>query len=223
MITAGGQPFHPGCFSCGNCGTKLGTGNFMEKDGRPFCQQCYATVHQSKCSHCNQPIIDRAITALGKRWHIDHFICTQCLKPFVGGVFFERDGRPYCEQDFASVFAQRCASCNQSIKSDVINALGSTWHSDCFVCQYCKKPFSGGTYFNHNGQPFCEQHYHTQTGSICNGCGKSISGRAVSAMDKKWHPEHFVCTFCNNPLSGGAFTEQNGKAYCKDCHAKLFS
>jgi len=25
-----------------------------------------------------------------------------------------------------------------------------------------------------------------------------------------------------NPLAGGSFTEHNSKAYCKECHGKLF-
>ena len=45
-----------------------------------------------KCAHCDQPVSDRCITALGKKWHPEHFICCQCLKPFPNGSFFERDG-----------------------------------------------------------------------------------------------------------------------------------
>jgi len=222
VIQALGKTFHPEHFACGNCRAPLGTGNFFEHEGRPNCEKCYRQLFCPRCAHCDEPILDRCITALGKKWHINHFICTQCLKPFEGGNFFERDGRPYCEQDFYSVFAPRCASCDQAIKGDCINALGSQWHPECFVCQYCQKSFGSGTFFEHAGKPYCEQHYHLQTGSLCAGCGKSISGRSVNALDKKWHPEHFVCAFCMNPLAGGAFTEQNGKAYCKECHGKLF-
>jgi paxillin len=222
VIQALGKAFHPEHFACGNCRAPLGTGNFYENQGRPNCEKCYRQLFCPRCGHCDEPILDRCITALGKKWHINHFICTQCLKPFEGGNFFERDGRPYCEADFYSVFAPRCASCDQAIRGDCINALGSQWHPECFVCQYCQKAFGSGTFFEHAGKPYCEQHYHLQTGSLCAGCGKSISGRSVNALDKKWHPEHFVCAFCMNPLAGGAFTEQNGKAYCRECHGKLF-
>jgi len=60
------------------------------------------------------------------------------------------------------------------------------------------------------------------SGAICAGCSKPVSGRVVQALGKKWHPEHFVCTFCMNPLPGGNYTENSGKAYCKPCYAKLF-
>jgi paxillin len=41
-------------------------------------------------------------------------------------------------------------------------------------------------------------------------------------LEKKWHPEHFVCAFCMNALAGGSFTEHNSKAYCRECSGKLF-
>jgi paxillin len=144
------------------------------------------------------------------------------LKPFQGGNFFERDGKPYCEADFYGLYAPKCGHCNEAIRGDCINALGTQWHPEHFVCAYCEKSFSGGSFFEYGGKPYCETHYHQQTGSLCSGCGKAITGRCVNALDKKWHPEHFVCAFCMNPLAGGSFTEHNNKAYCKECHGKLF-
>lgn len=222
IIQALGNTYHPEHFVCGNCRDPLGTRNFYEVNHIIYCDRCFMDVHCPKCAHCNEPVIDRCISALGKKWHVEHFICTQCLKPFPGGSFYERDGRPYCEADFYALFAPKCASCNEPIRGDCINALGSQWHPEHFACTYCGKSFAGGTFFEYNGKPYCETHYHQQSGSLCAGCGKPITGRCVNALEKKWHPEHFVCAFCMNPLAGGSFTEHNHKAYCKDCHGKLF-
>jgi len=222
VIQALGKTFHPEHFACGNCQNPLGTNNFYEQDGVPHCERCYQELFCARCAHCDEPILDRCVTAIGKKWHINHFICTQCLSPFENGTFFERDSRPYCETCFYAAFAPRCAGCNQSIKGECVNALGQQWHPEHFVCQYCQKNFSGGSFFEFGGKPYCETHYHQQTGSLCAGCGKAVTSKCVSALDKKWHPEHFVCAFCMNPLAGGSFTENNGKAYCKECHGKLF-
>jgi len=222
MIQALGKTFHPEHFSCGNCKNPLGSKSFYEYNGEPHCENCYQELFCHKCAHCDKPVLDRCITAMGKKWHPDHFICTQCLLPFKNGTFFERDGKPYCEQDFFGVFAPKCGSCNEPIRGDCINALGKQWHPEHFACAYCQKAFNGGTFFEYGGKPYCETHYHQQTGSLCSGCGKAILGRCVNALDKKWHPEHFVCAFCMNPLAGGSFTEHNNKAYCKECHGKLF-
>lgn len=222
VIQALGNTYHPEHFVCGNCQNPLGTNNFYEQDGLPHCEKCYQELFCARCAHCDEPILDRCVTALNKKWHINHFICTQCLGPFEGGTFFEKDSRPYCENCFYGAFASRCGSCNQPIRGECINALGQQWHPEHFVCQYCQKSFAGGAFYEHGGKPYCEVHYHQQTGSLCAGCGKAITGRVVNALDKKWHPEHFVCAFCMNPLAGGSFTENNGKAYCKECHGKLF-
>jgi paxillin len=222
MIQALGRSYHPEHITCGNCRQPLGTRNFYDYNGAPHCENCYQELFCPKCAHCDKPVLDRCITAMGKKWHVDHFICTQCLKPFNNGTFFERDGRPYCEQDFFGMYAPKCASCREAIRGDCINALGQQWHPEHFACSYCQKSFNGGSFFESGGKPYCETHYHQQTGSLCSGCGKPITGRCVNALDKKWHPEHFVCAFCMNPLSGGSFTEHNSKAYCKECHGKLF-
>ena len=41
MITALGRTWHPGCFACCQCNMELGTQHFFERDGKPFCEQCY--------------------------------------------------------------------------------------------------------------------------------------------------------------------------------------
>jgi len=222
MIQAIGRCYHPEHFSCSNCRELLGTRNFFEQNNQPYCERCFQEIHCARCGHCSKPVLDRCISALGKKWHVEHFICTQCLKPFGGGVFFEKDGRPYCETDFFGLYAPKCAACKEPIRADCINALGSQWHPEHFVCSYCQKSFANGSFFEYQGKPYCETHYHQQTGSLCAGCGKPITGRCVNALEKKWHPEHFVCAFCMNPLAGGSFTEHNSKAYCRDCHGKLF-
>ena len=50
-----------------------------------FCQQKYISIFSSKCQQ-------------------DHFcrcfVCAQCFRPFEDGVFFEFEGRKYCQHDF---------------------------------------------------------------------------------------------------------------------------
>ncbi|GIY18546.1 hypothetical protein CDAR_527821 [Caerostris darwini] len=87
----------------------------------------------------------------------------------------------------------------------------------------CRQPFNGGSFYEHEGQPYCELHYHAKRGSLCAGCHKPISGRCVTAMSRKFHPEHFVCSFCLKQLNKGTFKEQNDKPYCHPCFEKLFA
>ena len=97
---------------------------------------------------------------------------------------------------FLKLYAPRCAGCNKSISENYISALNQQWCPNCFVCAECKEPFVGGNFFEHNGLPYCETHYHAMRGSLCAGCHKPISGRCITAMFRKFHPEHFLCSFC---------------------------
>ena len=54
------------------------------------------------------------------------------------------------------------------------------------------------------------------------GCDKPISGRCITAMFRKFHPEHFVCSFCLKQLNKGTFKEQGEKPYCHECYDRLF-
>lgn len=133
VVTAVGKTFHPEHFVCGNCRNPLGSGVFYEQGGVQHCERCFQELFCPRCGHCDKPVMDRCITAMGKKWHVEHFICTQCLRPFENGNFFERDGRPYCEHDFFNLFAPKCGGCGEPIRADSINALGV----QVYVLSFC--------------------------------------------------------------------------------------
>ncbi|KJE96140.1 paxillin [Capsaspora owczarzaki ATCC 30864] len=222
VVTALGRTWHVEHFVCFQCRKPLGTTNFFEHESNPYCEKDFHELFSQRCAYCNGPVLDRCIHALGKTWHPDHFFCSQCGKNFEGGGFMERDGKAYCEEDYFNMFAPKCGGCDKAIMADCISALGYQWHPNCFVCAECKKGFNGGSFFEHEGKPFCETHYHAQSGSLCSSCQKPITGRCVTALNKKYHPEHFVCSFCMKQLQKGTFKDENGKPYCHQCHVKLF-
>ncbi|XP_066997875.1 leupaxin isoform X2 [Anabrus simplex] len=222
VITALGKTWHPEHFTCNHCNQELGTRNFFERDGHPYCEPDYHNLFSPRCAYCNGPILDKCVTALEKTWHTEHFFCAQCGKQFGEEGFHERDGKPYCRDDYFDMFAPKCGGCNRPIMENYISALNSQWHADCFVCRDCRQPFHGGSFFDHEGLPYCETHYHAKRGSLCAGCHKPITGRCITAMFRKFHPEHFVCAFCLKQLNKGTFKEQNDKPYCHACFDKLF-
>lgn len=91
-----------------------------------------------------------------------------------------------------------------------------------FVEQECKQSFGGGSFYDYEGKPYCEKHYHSQRGSLCASCLKPVLGRCITAIGKRFHPEHFVCAFCMKQLAQGTFKDNGGKPYCLGCHVKLF-
>ncbi|XP_054270782.1 paxillin isoform X2 [Macrosteles quadrilineatus] len=222
VITALGKTWHPEHFVCTHCQQELGTRNFFERDAHPYCEPDYHNLFSPRCAYCNGPILDKCVTALEKTWHTEHFFCAQCGKQFGEEGFHEREGKPYCRDDYFDLFAPKCGGCNRPIMENYVSALSSQWHADCFVCRDCRQPFHGGSFFDHEGLPYCETHYHAKRGSLCAGCHKPITGRCITAMFRKFHPEHFVCAFCLKQLNKGTFKEQNDKPYCHSCFEKLF-
>ncbi|XP_052334642.1 paxillin isoform X4 [Oncorhynchus keta] len=223
VVTAMGRTWHPEHFVCTHCQEEIGSRNFFERDGAPYCEKDYHNLFSPRCHYCNGPILDKVVTALDRTWHPEHFFCAQCGSFFGPEGFHEKDGKAYCRKDYFDMFAPKCGGCARAILENYISALNSLWHPECFVCRECFTPFVNGSFFEHDGQPYCEVHYHERRGSLCSGCQKPITGRCITAMAKKFHPEHFVCAFCLKQLNKGTFKEQNDKPYCQGCFVKLFS
>lgn len=70
------------------------------------------------CGACRRPIEERVVTALGKHWHVEHFVCAKCEKPFLGHRHYERKGLAYCETHYHQLFGNLCFVCNQVISGD---------------------------------------------------------------------------------------------------------
>ncbi|XP_033076289.1 paxillin isoform X6 [Trachypithecus francoisi] len=222
VVTAMGKTWHPEHFVCTHCQEEIGSRNFFERDGQPYCEKDYHNLFSPRCYYCNGPILDKVVTALDRTWHPEHFFCAQCGAFFGPEGFHEKDGKAYCRKDYFDMFAPKCGGCARAILENYISALNTLWHPECFVCRECFTPFVNGSFFEHDGQPYCEVHYHERRGSLCSGCQKPITGRCITAMAKKFHPEHFVCAFCLKQLNKGTFKEQNDKPYCQNCFLKLF-
>ncbi|XP_071849259.1 paxillin-like isoform X2 [Apostichopus japonicus] len=223
IVTALGKTWHPEHFVCNHCQQELGMENFFERDEKAYCENDYHNLFSPRCAYCNGAILGTCITALEQTWHPEHFFCAQCGKNFGKDGFHEKNGKAYCPEDYFDMFAPKCGGCHRAIMDNYITALNVQWHPDCFVCGECRMPFNGGSFFDHDGIPYCEIHYHAVRGSLCAGCNKPITGRCITAMQKKFHPEHFVCSYCMKQLNKGTFKEQNDKPYCHTCFEKLFS
>ncbi len=94
------------------------------------------------CASCGQPIAKEYVTALGKCWHPEHFVCAGCGRSLVNVPFYEGNGRPYCDNCYAENFCPRCSVCGLPIRSGYIeNDWGDTYctHHEkefqpCFSC-----------------------------------------------------------------------------------------
>ncbi|ORZ21425.1 hypothetical protein BCR42DRAFT_407531 [Absidia repens] len=158
-ITAAGHRWHADCFKCQHCHQDLEHVAFYEKDGLPYCALDYHELFTTRCQYCHTPIEEKSIHALGKYYHVGHFFCRECGKPFdEDSTFMEHDGHPYCEKDYLAKFAHKCKGCKEDITGDFLEALNGKWHMTCFVCVDCGRAFASNTFYVRNNLPYCEQH-----------------------------------------------------------------
>ena len=58
VMTALGKIWHPEHFQCAHCNVELGTQNFFERDGLPYCEKDYHQLFSPMCAACGGPILD---------------------------------------------------------------------------------------------------------------------------------------------------------------------
>lgn len=92
-IGAMGKKFHPSCWKCAGCASEL-KGPYFPKNDKPFCEACTKNSAE-KCGGCGEGVVGGFITALGKSWHPDCFVCSMCKGALAGG-FFVVTNQPRC-------------------------------------------------------------------------------------------------------------------------------
>uniref|UniRef100_A0A8L0DL94 LIM and senescent cell antigen-like-containing domain protein 1 n=1 Tax=Oncorhynchus mykiss TaxID=8022 RepID=A0A8L0DL94_ONCMY len=130
------DPYHPDHFNCNNCGKEL-TADARELKGELYCLPCHDKMGVPICGACRRPIEGRVVNAMGKQWHVEHFVCAKCEKPFLGHRHYERKGLAYCETHYNQLFGDVCYHCNRVIEGDVVSALNKAWCVNCFSCATC--------------------------------------------------------------------------------------
>lgn len=221
IIMALGRMWHPEHYVCCQCGTELGRSNFIERGGKAYCENDYHDLFSPRCAYCNGPIKEKCVNAMGKTFHAEHFVCVECGHGFGPEGYHEKDGQPYCRNDFFRLFAPKCQACTKPVHSKFLTAMNAVWHADCFACQDCHKLFNNGIYFELDSVPLCEQHYHERRGSVCGACKQAINGRCVGALGQRFHPEHFTCQSCKKQLNSKNFKELENQALCQKCYEKV--
>lgn len=220
-IAALAKVWHPEHFVCCVDDREIGQDPYYTWNGNIYCMDHYQELFSPECSKCHRPILDNLISAMERSFHAECFVCFSCSRPVLEN-FHEHEGNPYCQDCYLKCIAPKCLSCKKPILSNYIAALEGYWHPECFVCQEkgCG-PFEQGSFFELDGMPFCEKHFLARKGAACAQCSQPINGKCVSAMGRRFHPQHFLCTLCQNTLTQGIFKEHNDKPFCHSCYNRI--
>ncbi|KAI6173595.1 Paxillin [Aphelenchoides besseyi] len=221
IVIAMGKNWHPEHYVCCHCSKELAHLPYFERGGKAYCEEDYFDLFSPRCAYCNGPIREKCVHALNKTFHLEHFACVECGRHFGAEGYHEKDSLPYCREDYLRLFGPKCRGCKNPVKRRFITALGATWDPECFVCADCSKPFKDGVFFEMNGSPLCETHYHERRGSVCSHCHQPIHGRCVMALGQRFHPEHFFCNSCRKAVNRTTYKEMQGRAFCQKCFEKV--
>ncbi|KAK2743521.1 hypothetical protein FQN57_004818 [Myotisia sp. PD_48] len=122
-----------------------------------------------------------------------------------------------------------CRACGEPLLGQFVRALGGTYHLACFQCKDCGEVVASKFFpvdaEDGSGQyPLCETDYFRRLNLICFKCSGALRGSYITALDHKYHIEHFTCSVC--PTVFGAqdsYYEHEGKVYCHYHYSTQFA
>ncbi|PSK42286.1 Rho-type GTPase-activating protein 1 [Elsinoe australis] len=142
FVRALGDTYHLECFTCEDCGKIVASKFFpVPEQGPgqyPLCETDYFRRLDLLCFSCGGALRGSYITALDRKYHIEHFTCSVC--PTVFGAqdsYYEHEGNVYCHYHYSTRFAQRCNGCQTAILKQFVeifrNGQNQHWHPECYM------------------------------------------------------------------------------------------
>ncbi|KAI9695599.1 MAG: hypothetical protein M1820_008524 [Bogoriella megaspora] len=142
FVRALGDTYHLECFTCHDCGKIVASKFFPVPDQPPnqypLCETDYFRRLELLCYECGGALRGSYITALDRKYHIEHFTCSVC--PTVFGAqdsYYEHEGNVYCHYHYSTRFAQRCNGCQTAILKQFVEIYregrNQHWHPECYM------------------------------------------------------------------------------------------
>ncbi|KAK2469910.1 hypothetical protein H9L39_18725 [Fusarium oxysporum f. sp. albedinis] len=103
-----------------------------------LCETDYFRRMDLICYQCDKALRDSYIDALGHKYHVGHFKCSDCETTFGKEYsYYEHDDKPYCAMHYCRSYAGRCDACQLPILGKFIEVtdkrIDKKWHPECHV------------------------------------------------------------------------------------------
>ncbi|KAI5954886.1 rga1 [Candida theae] len=137
--------YHVDCFTCHECGKQCSAKFFpfeVKQNGKStqvaLCEYDYFKKLDLICFSCNNALRGPYITALGNKYHLEHFKCSVCQHVFDSDEsYFEHENDIFCHYHYSKLYASHCEGCQSSILKQFVELYrgGRTqhWHPECFM------------------------------------------------------------------------------------------
>lgn len=147
LVRALNNVYHIECFRCYDCGKpcsqKFFSMELPSKDNPdllksyPLCEYDYFKRLDVICYMCDSAIRGSYITALGHKYHPEHFYCDVCHKLFDSDDYYANNDKIYCHYHYSQLHAFNCAGCHSAILKQYVELhrgdVDQQWHPECFM------------------------------------------------------------------------------------------
>lgn len=147
FVRALNNAYHVDCFTCHECGKQCSAKFFPyeitnEQDGTKtqvaLCEYDYFKKLDLICYVCNSALRGPYITALGNKYHLEHFRCNVCQRVFESDEsYYEHDNNIYCHFHYSKLYASHCEGCQSSIVKQFVELFrggrNQHWHPECYM------------------------------------------------------------------------------------------
>ncbi|KAH3665639.1 hypothetical protein OGAPHI_003827 [Ogataea philodendri] len=144
LVRAMDRIYHVECFRCYDCGNQC-SNKFFAADVEinnqtvqvPLCEYDYFKRIDLICSTCDKAIRGSYITAVGQKFHPEHFFCEVCHKVFDSEDYYEHQNKIYCHYHYSILYAAQCEACKSAILKQYVDLYrggrDQQWHPECFM------------------------------------------------------------------------------------------
>ncbi|CAF1100205.1 unnamed protein product [Rotaria sordida] len=115
-----------------------------------------------------------------------------------------------------------CHSCQKPIIGQIITVLDRSYHPEHLRCTACNIEIGRRDFYEKSGKPYCEHDYRRLFAPKCARCDQPIIDVMITALNRNWHPEHFLCELCQRRVGEDGYHEKDGYAYCRECYMNNF-
>lgn len=124
-----------------------------------------------------------------------------------------------------------CKKCELPLTGQFVRALDGTFHLDCFRCADCGIivaskffPVQDDPNDPDSQYPLCETDYFRRLDLLCHQCGGALRGSYITALDHKYHIDHFTCSACPTVFGASdSYYEHDGQVFCHYHYSTKFA
>jgi len=204
--TEGGPKYCSDCYRkvatiCAGCNRAITEGETVTQGSQKYHRQCYSSDVQ--CESCSKVIFGQAVSALGKNWHPDCFVCHgEGCKAKITDTFAESNGFPYC---------QKCAS-KPNVRRPAQQPQQSAAEREADAKRRAEVEQR-----NREAEQFRQNVNKGKELTLCVECGRHITGDGYNIGGIQRHVECSKCSKCGKAVNESNATDHDGDLVCTSC------